>query len=487
MFWPPLRYLAITAGAIVGVSVALMRLFGNKPPAKTLKWQLVGDACKPDFIWSGHITPGWEGVLDPIKKNFEEGYEIGGHFTVYRKGEKVVDITFGYPDDSFTTPYAKDTVQLVFSSTKFVCAMAMAMLVDRGLLAIDEPIATYWPAFAQNGKESVTVGDLMSHAGGVHGVSERIPLDVTLDSGDTLRSILEKTEMDPRTWRQMGNQGYHGISRGLYANEICKIVDPKHRSINTFLEEEVLVPMGIHDFRIGVVAGSDLESRIGEVYAMKWHKMLFGILPRLYLPTRLCSYIYNDVYLREPEHKFVMSFINKKDPNSVPLMAFAKIWKDGPRGLSAYSRHTEWRQTHSPSTNGFTRAAVLARIANVFAHSGVDPETGIRFMKPGTVQMACKKHERLQDAVLQDHIQYTHMGYTDMLTIVQTPPWCNQPVFDAAKGAFVGWGGAGGSLIHFSTTHEMAVAYTMNRYSPHVCDWRAPMYAAEALEISRSV
>ena len=103
------------------------------------------------------------------------------------------------------------------------------MLVDRGLLDYDKPVADYWPEFSQGNKERVTVGDLMSHAGGVHGVSKRISLSVMLEQGEQLSQILAATPLDDRTWRQKGNQGYHGITRGLYANELVKRVDPKGR------------------------------------------------------------------------------------------------------------------------------------------------------------------------------------------------------------------------------------------------------------------
>ncbi len=78
-----------------------------------------------------------------------DGHEIGSQFVVYRNGEKVVDLNGGV--------MREDTLAVVFSSGKVVESLVAAMLVDRGLLEYDAPIAKYWPEFAQNGKEKITV------------------------------------------------------------------------------------------------------------------------------------------------------------------------------------------------------------------------------------------------------------------------------------------------------------------------------------------
>uniref|UniRef100_A0A7S4ULP0 Beta-lactamase-related domain-containing protein n=1 Tax=Paramoeba aestuarina TaxID=180227 RepID=A0A7S4ULP0_9EUKA len=90
------------------------------------------------------------------------------------KGERVVDIVFGWEDRSFKEKYSNDTIQIIFSSTKVVESIAMAMLVDRGLISYNDKISKYWPEFAQAGKQDVSLGDLMSHAGGVAGNFPRL-------------------------------------------------------------------------------------------------------------------------------------------------------------------------------------------------------------------------------------------------------------------------------------------------------------------------
>ncbi|KNC77446.1 beta-lactamase [Sphaeroforma arctica JP610] len=426
---------------------------------------------------------GCVGILNPVRENFERGYEVGGHLTVYREGACVVDVVFGYTDLTFTKAYAPDTLQLIFSSTKFVESMAMLLLVDKGLLHVDAPIAKYWPEFAQNGKENVTLGDLMSHAGGLHGVCEPIPLDVVIENGDRFKQILEKTPLDERTFRQKGRQGYHGITRGLYANEICKLVDPHKRNINELIEQEVLQPMGVKDFRIGVLKGSEMSQRVGKAIETSAHKFLFGVVPRLLLPKAVTDAIYTDVSLAENETQFIRNAIGK-DKSQVASQAFTQVWKDGPRSLASYSEHEGWREKHSASTNGFSHGGVLARLANVFAHKGVDSVTGKRILSEQAVEIASTKLDLLKDETLNTDIRYTQMGLSDVTTITQPPPWYSARNWEAAHNKFQGWLGAGGSLIQYSTSHKMSVGYTMNRYAMHIADWRGPCYLAEAAAIA---
>ncbi len=56
---------------------------------------------------------------------------------------------------------------MVFSATKGVAATVIHRLVDRGLLSYDEPVATYWPEFGANGKDDITVRDVLRHRAGL--------------------------------------------------------------------------------------------------------------------------------------------------------------------------------------------------------------------------------------------------------------------------------------------------------------------------------
>ena len=105
----------------------------------------------------GFVAPGWEPVKAAFEKNFELGEELGASAAVYHRGVKVVDVWGGSFDLTSERPYDDSTLQLVFSTTKGIVAIAVAMCVQRGLIDYDEKVATYWTEFAAHGKGGATV------------------------------------------------------------------------------------------------------------------------------------------------------------------------------------------------------------------------------------------------------------------------------------------------------------------------------------------
>lgn len=107
---------------------------------------------------TGHVADGWQAVPDVLRASIERGDDVGASVAVYHRGECVVDVaggSFGADDDG--RAYDRDTLQLVCSTTKGITAIAVAICVQRGLLAYDERVSTYWPEFAVEGKGDITV------------------------------------------------------------------------------------------------------------------------------------------------------------------------------------------------------------------------------------------------------------------------------------------------------------------------------------------
>src|SRR4051812_41201351 len=111
----------------------------------------------------GTVEPGFEGVKGAFERNFAEHGEVGAAFALHVNGKKVVDLWGGVADPKANRPYPEDSVQLVFSTTKGAPAMCANLLIEQGKLDPDAPVATYWPEFAQNGKENIPVRMLLCH------------------------------------------------------------------------------------------------------------------------------------------------------------------------------------------------------------------------------------------------------------------------------------------------------------------------------------
>ena len=114
----------------------------------------------------GSCKPRFEAVSDAFEANFAEGLEIGAAAAVAVDGEFVANVWAGDADTN-GTPWQRDTIVNVYSTTKTMAATCMLMLADRGELNFDAPVAQYWPEFAQNGKDGVLVRHVMAHTAGV--------------------------------------------------------------------------------------------------------------------------------------------------------------------------------------------------------------------------------------------------------------------------------------------------------------------------------
>jgi CubicO group peptidase (beta-lactamase class C family) len=165
----------------------------------------------------GAVAAGWESVREAFVNNLDNSEEVGAGVSVYHRGTKVVDLWGGSFDVEKTQPYAEDTLQLVFSTTKGITAIAVAMCVERGLLSYDEKVSTYWPEFAQHGKADATVAQLLSHQCGLYTVDGDITLAEALD-WSTITARLAATA--PR-WDIGSKHGYHALTYGWLAGLAC--------------------------------------------------------------------------------------------------------------------------------------------------------------------------------------------------------------------------------------------------------------------------
>jgi len=115
----------------------------------------------------GHVSRGFEGVREAFVENFARRRELGGACCVYHYGEKVVDLWGGVRNKLSNEVWERDTMVVVHSATKGLAAMTLAVAHSRGWLNYEERVATYWPEFAQQGKQNITVRQLLAHQAGL--------------------------------------------------------------------------------------------------------------------------------------------------------------------------------------------------------------------------------------------------------------------------------------------------------------------------------
>jgi CubicO group peptidase (beta-lactamase class C family) len=194
---------------------------------------------------SGFARPAFAAVREAFEENFRSRDEVGAACCVYYRGEVVVDLWGGVRNRSTVEPWERDTMALVFSTTKGLAGLAMALAHSRALFKYDERVCTYWPEFGQGGKAGITVRQLLSHQAGLFALDE--PVDRSL-VGDPDRLAVVLARQKP-AWVPGMRQAYHAITLGFYESELLRRVDPKRRTIGRFFQEELAAPLGL-DFYI---------------------------------------------------------------------------------------------------------------------------------------------------------------------------------------------------------------------------------------------
>jgi len=327
--------------------------------------------------------------------------------------------------------------------------MGIALLVDRGLISYNDPISKYWPEFAAHSKGHMTVRQLMSHRGALAAFSRQLTNEEFSD-----KKILAKFIADqPLNWElkdEISNpsiafgaqdQGYHAITRGLIASELCYRVDPQHRYLGEFLKQELCDPLGI-EFYVG------LAEHLGPRVAPPSPQNIPRIVPLL---TGEKESDEDPQYnLTDYEKKFFIDVMS--DPNSLSSRAVNTVeFKDM---LGASSEQSEnqrkMREVEMPSSNGYTNSRSMAVLASLCAENGTWEGKSI-FKNPSTLQELIRTFDAYNpDKVLGTVIQFTQGGIAR---------------FQYPKHNIIGygWGGAGGSMIRYVPELSIGVGYTMNK------------------------
>jgi CubicO group peptidase (beta-lactamase class C family) len=193
------------------------------------------------FRIQGHVSHGFEAVREAFIENFVRRRELGGACCAFHRGEKVVDLWGGVRNKQTGEPWEENTMVVVHSATKGLAAMTLAIAHSRGWLDYEERVSAYWPEFALQGKERITVRQLLAHQAGLFAIDEPVDRSIVADF-DRLAVILARQKP---AWEPGTRQAYHALSLGFYEGELLRRVDPCHRSLGQFFQDEIASPLGL--------------------------------------------------------------------------------------------------------------------------------------------------------------------------------------------------------------------------------------------------
>lgn len=218
---------------------------------------------------SGQVAPGYDAVLEAFRQNFSERGELGAACTIFHRGRKVVDLWGGVADAARQAPWREDSLVLVYSLTKGMTALACATAVSKGLFSYDMPVKELWPEFAAQGKQAVTVRQLLSEQGGLAAMDTRLTLE-NMGNQDLLAAALARQAPN---WTPGDFAGNHSYTLGWLGCELIRRTDPQRRSLGQFFADEVAKPLGV-EFYIGLPASVPV-SRLARIQGFKpWQMFL---------------------------------------------------------------------------------------------------------------------------------------------------------------------------------------------------------------------
>ena len=361
----------------------------------------------------GFVSRGFEAVREAFADNFARRRELGGACCVYRRGEEVVDLWGGARNKRTGEPWERDTMVIVYSATKGLAAMTLAIAHSRGWLDYEERVCTYWPEFAQHGKAQITVRQLLAHQAGLYVLDEPVDRSLVADL-DRLAVVLARQKP---AWEPGTRQAYHGITLGFYESELLRRLDPQHRSLGQFFHDEIASPLGLDVY---IRLPEDIPNgRLATMTRPTWLELFHGFPLRLALDT-----------------------MNRRSKISQALRG-SELPHDEPR---VYARNRE-----VPSGGAVGTARAIAHAYSVFATGG--RELGLRSETLELLSAPAVAPTRgFYDECLKGHgIQFS-LGFMK-----------SSPALPFGSPRAFGSPGAGGALGFADPVTGVGYAYVTNR------------------------
>lgn len=266
----------------------------------------------------GYVAPGFESVQEAFEASFAENKELGAAFAAYYDGKCIVDLRGGWADRAKSRTWDERTIVPVYSTTKPIAALVLARVIDALPAGYETLVCDIWPEFAVNGKDKITIGEVVSHQAGLPGFIKEVAPAIWLDPPACASALAELEPM----WPHRSAHGYHPLSWGYLIGEIVRRISG--RTLGTLLREDITGPSGI-DFQIGTPLTD--HDRVAEIMRPR-------ALPDL------------------------------GEINEPTKAAFLTKWAAPDRGGAI------WREIEIPSANGIGTAKAVARLYGIYAHQG---------------------------------------------------------------------------------------------------------------------
>jgi CubicO group peptidase (beta-lactamase class C family) len=380
----------------------------------------------------GHCESGFGRVADVFAALLERGRDIGGSVGVYLDGKPVVNIWGGSADPDRRVPWTEHTITPIGSTGKALASTALLILVDRGLVDFDEPVATYWPAFGQNGKAEIPVRLVLSHRSGV----AALDVPISNDQAAALDPVLRLIEQQRLWWRPGTKHGYHAVTYGFILSGLIRAVTG--RTVGQFFADEVGRPLGL-DLHIGLPPASHdaVAPMIGPSQRQAIRSML------------------NPVWLR-----YLLRVANRRSASYRATFGGTSVSFDDHEELVRY-------EVEDASSGALGNGPSLARMFAAL----IGEVDGRRLISPELMNTVRQPQASGYDVVLRMRTDWG-LGFA----LPGGPMWP-----DVGVPGIFGHTGASGSLAFADPEHRLAFGYTPNLWAELSRSFTEPRFRFRAL------
>ena len=383
----------------------------------------------------GHADPRFETVADAFRRQLD-GTDGGAALAIFHRGELVVDL-WGGTRTLDGDPWEADTLAMCFSTTKGVASAALHLQAEAGLVDYDERVSTYWPEFAQNGKQDVTVRHVLCHEAGLHRIRS------VIESADEMLDwdhMVTKLAAERPTYLPGTRNGYHALTYGWLVGEIVRRVTG--RPLADVIASDLDAPLGLDGLYLG--CPPEERHRVAPLGPMR--------LPGPAVPEGI--------------HRLRMGIVEGLGRTLTmagsPLNIRRTLNALAPRGMEDVVAGTEIMDASIPAANGFFTARALATMYAVYAGRGTLGD--VRLFSPESIRRIAARQNSRPDLVLVMPMHW-RLGY--------------HRIFGAPDG--FGHFGFGGSGAWADPTRDLAVAMVCNRGSG------TPIGDARLIRLSRTI
>lgn len=346
------------------------------------------------------------------------GDELGFSFAVNHHGTTIIDLHGGHTDTARTQPWQANTIVNVFSTTKGLAALAVLLLIDRGLVSPDDAVAKHWPEFAANGKETVKNRHVLAHTSGVAGWDDKMGLEDLFDE----RACAEKLAGQAPWWTPGTASGYHSWTYGYLLGEIVRRVTGL--GLREFVAKEITTPLAENN------DGAVVDFQIGAPDEKDW--------------DRISTLV--------PPPPFSVGGGGLADANSIPVRSLMN-----PIISPADALTPAWRRAVIASGNGHANARSVAQVYSQVTLAGKKDQGGF-LLSQKTADLVFEEQALGPDLAIGQNWR-VGLGYLirgEGGTVLDD--WL-------PEGRIAGWGGWGGSIVVMDLDRGLTIAYAMNKMS----------------------